>query len=51
VKNLVNFILNKKETKSEFNVNAEAKSIFGLKADGVMNVKNAEAEFRYAAER
>jgi hypothetical protein len=51
VKNLVDFILRKKETKSEFNVNVAAKSIFGSKADGVMNVKNAEAEFRYVAER
>lgn len=47
MKNLVDFILKKKEIKSEINVIADAKNVSGLKANGVMNVKDAEAEFHY----
>ena len=43
--NPADFILRKKETRVVFNVNAEVKSIFELKAFGITNAKNVEAKF------
>jgi hypothetical protein len=50
VKNHVEFILKKNETRLEFIVNAGVANIFGYKAVGAMNVKNVEVEFRCEAE-
>jgi UTP:GlnB (protein PII) uridylyltransferase len=50
VKNLVEFILKKNETRLEFSVNAEVANIFGYKVDGAMNVKNVEVEYHYGVE-
>jgi hypothetical protein len=49
VKKLVDFILKKKETNLVLFANVEAKNIFGLEVDGVMNVKNVEVELHYEA--